>query len=400
MITNVKKERLLHTEQLATQKVEIAEYNRTLTEFAIRIRHLKQEIQDQDISILTEHLNLKHTNERLENLTQQCKRLAQQIKDKKVIIAENKEKIETISKLIEVAEDELHEQKKLYDNIQAEQKILNQQLTAHNGTLHKLYDEIHIQQSVLTKGEVAYQERMKQIVQTRKERDEVEQTLDGIRNEIERFDELKVQIGHVQRDIIQEKLRTKALLEEMKKSVNIHRWRLLKDTDTEAYDKIKQVHLLQRQIMRKSAKAEVKDSMIREREKLYEELRRVLARQPGREEQEKLQMFASTVKQKKGELRAMRDELKMYQARVYECKYDIEKINKDMELLKQEFFHLKMKGRRAAAAESMRKSAEAQLHNSDVVSQQPGLEEFYRENPQLLHSSKPPKELKSRLDHA
>jgi len=399
-LNSVKKERALYTEQLASQKGEMTEYNRTLGELSIRIRQLKQEIQDQDILILTEHLNMKHTKERLENLHQQCKRFTTLIAEKKKIIDEQKERITKVTKLIEVGEDEIHSQKKQYENVLGEQKLLNQQLTVKNGEVQKLHSQIHVQQSVLAKGEVAYQARMKEIVELRKQRDEIIVSLDEYRSEIEKFEELKMQIGQIQRDIIQEKLRTKALLDEMKKSVNIHRWRLLKDTDSEAYEKIKQVHALQQQIMRKSAKADSKDAMIRERERLYVELRRVLSRQPGKEAYKQLETYASALKQKRAKLKSMKSELKMYQARVYECKYDIEKINKDLELLKQEYFHRRMREtKEARIAEHERKRQEQMKETSDLPVPDSALEDFYRENPQLLHGSKPPEKADSDNAH-
>ncbi len=161
-----------------------------------------------------------------------------------------------------------------------------------------------------------------------------------------------------------------------------------------------------------------KDHAIQEKEKLYVDLRKVLARQPGPEAAEQIRIFALTLKEKKTKfevrkggrsrsvfpqtekivifccccwfcwffrffhrsmssrkarvgygacvsvsvsliicarfiygshcasrccwfvccLQAMTAELKMYQAKVYEYKYEIEKLNKDLELVKLSYF--------------------------------------------------------------
>jgi len=81
----------------------------------------------------------------------------------------------------------------------------------------------------------------------------------------------------------------------------------------------------------------------------------------------------------------MKSDLKMYQARVYECKYDIEKINKDMKLLKQEYFHARMQEQNIAT-----RAISDAVEKHQKESEEGPLEAFYRGNPELLHSSNPP----------
>uniref|UniRef100_A0A7S3Z1R3 Cilia- and flagella-associated protein 58 central coiled coil domain-containing protein n=1 Tax=Lotharella globosa TaxID=91324 RepID=A0A7S3Z1R3_9EUKA len=343
-LNQIKGERVLFTEQLGTQKGDMVELKLKFHDLTIRIKQTKGEIQDQDISILREHMNMKHTKERCKTLGDQIKRFTKLVKDRRATIEEQAAKIVKISKIIETAEDQLHEQKKQYDSILGEQKILNQQLTVKNDELAKLHSRLKVQHSVLKKGEDAYNDLMKQIVTLRHTRDGISIELPKYEKEIEDFKDLKQKIGQTQREIIQEKLRIKALFEEMNKAVNIHRWRILRDTDTEAYVKIEQVRRLQQQIMRKATQADKKEAMIREREKLYVELRRVLARQPGEKALEQLKVYEVSLKEKRSKLKSLNSELKMYQARVYECKYDIEKITKDLKVLKQEYFISKFKG--------------------------------------------------------
>lgn len=56
-----------------------------------------------------------------------------------------------------------------------------------------------------------------------------------------------------------------------------------------------------------------KDLLIQEKEKLYIELRSILARQPGPELQEQLGMYAKNLREKTRQMKAMASELSMYQ---------------------------------------------------------------------------------------
>ena len=68
-------------------------------------------------------------------------------------------------------------------------------------------------------------------------------------------------------------------------------------------------------------------------------LRKVLARQPGSETAEQLRLYAATLREKQGKHKQMSNELKMYQARVYEYKYELQKLDSDMKLVKLEYFN-------------------------------------------------------------
>jgi hypothetical protein len=128
------------------------------------------------------------------------------------------------------------------------------------------------------------------------------------------------------------------LSDELKKPINIHRWRRLMDTNTDTYGMITRVRGLQKQIISKSGQVETRDKEIQDKEKLYVDLRRVLARQPGSEAAEQLRLYAATLREKQGKFKQMKVELKMYQAKVYEYKHDLQKISQDLSLVKLEYF--------------------------------------------------------------
>lgn len=59
-----------------------------------------------------------------------------------------------------------------------------------------------------------------------------------------------------------------------------------------------------------------KDLLICEKEKLYMELKNILARQPGPEVSEQLTIYQANLKDKTKQMKAMASELNMYQAQV------------------------------------------------------------------------------------
>jgi hypothetical protein len=69
------------------------------------------------------------------------------------------------------------------------------------------------------------------------------------------------------------------------------------------YEQINKIHALQKRLIAKNEEVEEKELLIQEKEKLYIELNHVLARQPGPEVAEQLQVYNSTLKEKNKQIK-------------------------------------------------------------------------------------------------
>ena len=72
--------------------------------------------------------------------------------------------------------------------------------------------------------------------------------------------------------------------QELERPINIHRWRQLEGSNPKLYEMITKVQNLQKRLIAAHEEIVRRDALIREKEKLYAELRTILARQPGPEE--------------------------------------------------------------------------------------------------------------------
>lgn len=64
--------------------------------------------------------------------------------------------------------------------------------------------------------------------------------------------ELKNEIHNLQKELIEEKLKSKALAEELENPMNVHRWRKLEATDSETYDLMTKIQTLQKRLISKT----------------------------------------------------------------------------------------------------------------------------------------------------
>jgi chromosome segregation ATPase len=334
----VRSDRNLYRKTLIEQKNEMQEYKRKYSNLNMQIKQLKQEISDKDIGFVTEHLYLEHVKSDIAVLKEHNETSTKRTKEMDDILKNQSRQVRKLTTIIADADEEIRVQTKQYNAIVNEQRVLNQQLIKRNDELAVLYEQLKLQNSVLGKGSKHYEAKMTELRAAQASRDQLVNNMDEIMNDIGKYEELKSTIAHLEREMIQEQLKTRALSDELKKPINIHRWRRLMDTNTDTYGMITRVRGLQKQIISKSGQVETRDKEIQDKEKLYVDLRRVLARQPGSEAAEQLRLYAATLREKQGKFKQMKVELKMYQAKVYEYKHDLQKISQDLALVKLEYF--------------------------------------------------------------
>merc|ERR1712046_320249 len=129
------------------------------------------------------------------------------------------------------------------------------------------------------------------------------------RNQVVNIEALKKEIHHLNKELLQEQSKCKALQEELENPMNVHRWRKLEGSDPATYEMIQKVKMLQKRLIAKTEEVVEKDMLIQEKEKLYVQLKNILARQPGPEVREQLEMYEENLQAKKKQMRAMQSEL-------------------------------------------------------------------------------------------
>lgn len=180
--------------------------------------------------------------------------------------------------VITEAEQEKQKQRKDYEMVINERDILGTQLIKRNEELQVLYEKIKIQQSTLDKGEIYYQERIQEIFRIQNQISELKRLLIVSQNETACIPDLRREILLLQKELLEQQQKAKFLTDELDKPLNVHRWRKLECTDPETYELIQKIQSLQKRLIAKTEEVSEKDVLIQEKEKLYIELKNILAK--------------------------------------------------------------------------------------------------------------------------
>jgi hypothetical protein len=214
-------------------------------------------------------------------------------------------------------------------------------LIKRNEELALLYEKIKIQKSTLKKGEIYYQERVEDILNIQKQISELKRELIVSQNETACIPDLKREVYLLQKEYLEQQQKAKFLIDELEKPLNVHRWRKLESTDPETYELIQKIQSLQKRLIAKTEEVSEKDVLIQEKEKLYIELKNILAKQSGPEVAEKLQIYQQNLKERSKQLKDMVAELKNYQSQVNAYRFENERLDKQIMEVKGAYFSQK-----------------------------------------------------------
>eukprot|EP00742_Colponemidia_sp_Colp-10_P001279 GILJ01001378.1.p1 GENE.GILJ01001378.1~~GILJ01001378.1.p1 ORF type:complete len:869 (-),score=252.53 GILJ01001378.1:154-2760(-) len=346
----VRSDRNLYSKNLIESQDEIAEMKRKFKIMNHQIEQLKEEISAKDHALVKEHFDHHQVEKENENLNFQIQELKKQIQAVHEVANNQGAEMSKLKNIIAEAEKERQKQKTEYETVINERDILGTQLIRRNDELALLYEKIKIQQSTLAKGEVQYQERLQDIQVLKLKISDLKRELQIAKQQVSNINDLKREVYHLQRELLQERTKVKALSEELENPMNVHRWRKLEGSDPATYEMIQKIQTLQKRLIAKTEEVVEKDLLIQEKEKLYVELKNILARQPGPEVAEQLSIYQQNLKEKTRQMKAMASELNMYQAQVNEYKYEIERLARELQEVKRKYFEQKRRDQMAREA--------------------------------------------------
>ncbi|NXK31449.1 CFA58 protein, partial [Piprites chloris] len=336
-------ERSLYSKNLIEAKDEIADTRMKLKTSTRQLDQLKEELKDKDVALEKAHLDHQKSEEEKESLKTELVQMTKQALETKTFIENQEAKERKLLKIIAEADAERLKHKKEFDKVLGERHALATELIRRNDEVALLYEKIKIQQAILNRGEGEYRQRMEDIRILKMEIKKLRCEKGILGKSVANVEELRFEVNHMQKELLKEQARCKILEEELQKPLKVHRWRKLEASDPTTYELIQKVHRLQKRLISKTSEVIEKEFLLQEKEKLYVELRQVLARQPGPEATEQLQHYQHNLQEKTKQLKVLSAELKMCETQSKEYKREIERLNNELNNVKKKYLAQKRK---------------------------------------------------------
>ncbi|KAF7241720.1 cilia- and flagella-associated protein 58 [Paragonimus skrjabini miyazakii] len=355
----VRSDRNLYSKNLIEAQDDIAEMKRKLKILSHQIDQLKDDIATKEATLVKENLDRQRVEKEKEQLTKELQRMRVQATENRAYIEAQEAEESKLLKIVAEAEQERLKEKKEHEQVISERDILGSQLVRRNDELALLYEKIRIQQSILSKGERQYNQRLRDLNLLKQEVRKLRREKAVLQCTASKVEDLKTEVHRVQRELVRERTRAKALEEELQNPVNVHRWRKLEvrfncngQLNNQCMNNSNTLYPMDRSttltvgansVCYQSKTEEVveKELLIQEKEKLYVELKHILARQPGPEVAEQLNIYQMMIKEKTKQIKSMAAEMNLYENQIVQYKGELDILNRELQDLKKKYFSQK-----------------------------------------------------------
>jgi chromosome segregation ATPase len=341
MYESVRNERNSYSKTLVESQDELAEVRRKFKIMEHQTEQLKEEIGAKDAALVKESFEHQKVEKRNEQQEQRISRADKLLKANDDVIHKQDAEIQRLASMIRRTDEEALTQRKEYDQVINERDILGTQLIRRNDELALLYEKLNIMAATLRTGEGQYNARLNDIRLLRIKVRDLQRELALANSSNHGVEDIRRELFTTTRELLSEKIKVKALSGELENPLNVHRWRKLEGSDPATYEMVQKVQTLQKRLIAKTEEVVERDQLLVEKDKLYNEVKTMLARQPGPEVAEQLTVYQANLRKKSRQLKSMASELNMYQSQADEFKHEVERLSRELQDTKRKFYESK-----------------------------------------------------------
>merc|ERR1712226_982086 len=319
-------------------RTEMAEGKQDMQTKLTEVEQLKSEVER--LGGLVRHEDkqahaIEHFNFTLRDIIQQEQDLNKAIKETCVNQSEDYHKM--IRTMGETQFEKTRQEGELA-KVVTERNLLDKQIINRDLELKGLYEKLKLQTSVMGKGEKSYVEKEREANEAKMRVKELIQERNMLRRKGDGVKSIRDQIEATRRELTRNRHACRVLEDEVEIPVNVHRWRALQGSDPSTYALIEKLQSLNQRYLRVCSENAEKQALLHLQEKMYVEMKNAVTKQPGPEVSEQLSVYQSVLKEKAKQLKAMRDECKMFERQEEEYKVEIQSLVRELQQVKKKFF--------------------------------------------------------------
>jgi chromosome segregation ATPase len=295
---NVRGDRNIYSKSLGETEDEIAEVSKRLKVVAQQIDQLKDELEVKDKVTNHEVIRTKELTKSLQLL----ERKNEALRIKKETTEEDiKNLISEMSKLKFMkinTDNELKSIQSVYNHVVSERDVLGTELIQRNDEIALVYERIAIQEAALKNGQIeltklSNEDRMLSIVMK-----DLAREMNLYNKKLKDIVQYREKIEDLNGKLLEEKLKVKALSEELENPQNLNRWRSVGNMDLDDYDLLMKVQGVQKKLIQITQELISKGYMINNNSQTIVNLKEMAEKNPGINEARKLGMLQRSIRLK------------------------------------------------------------------------------------------------------
>lgn len=341
---SVKTEVNLINEQTPQIKDGISDIKRFVGYTQRQLTQLKQNIGKTEESVIREHFHHFHVEKENVGLQEDIRKVKQMITDCESKSQHNQI---TIQNLVQVtAQKELDSQsvKKQHIDVLNERDSLGTQLVQTTNQIHQLNQDIQVYLSEIQSRNKSHQTHLSDYNSLQSKCEQLSKTKQYHQNNhLPKLKALQNTLIQYETSLRNQKGKNKALQEELKRPINVHKWRRLEHTDPKKFNHVNKIQKLQKELIETSNEILRNDKEIYEQESKYLELKQKLDRIPNSNVLDTFNQAKREYCESQKKFKEMKLEVDIYKAQVLGLEQDIERLEEDFQALSDEWVDTQIK---------------------------------------------------------
>lgn len=352
MQTNVNQVQQLFEDARAERNVFQRDLEQSKKEAVIkneRLRNAIMEVEQLRSDLQTKSLELIHFKKRIEKLEKERQSLQAQLQHVRNQLQQTKDELQAskvlngqLRKTIQEDEVNINKLRKCKDSLLQEKDIIGTQLVRRNDEINVLKEKITIQQLALDRGESQYGKRLDDIRLLKVEIQNLTSKCDVLTRDAVNTADMRQEVLQLNRALTQERVKVKALEDEMLTPTNVHRWRQLLGNDPDKLELLEKTTALQKLLLEKTAEATDRDRMMDQYKKLFASMKAFIENTPVKAhtkvELNKTKQDLSNMTKK---MKALAAELRVTEELLQARDCLIEQLKQEVDQMKNELFVLR-----------------------------------------------------------
>lgn len=314
----VQSDRKLHAKLLIDSQGEIGEMKRKLKIMNFQINGFKEEVNSKDVVMARESGELVKLAKDADLIRDELKTLKSQTELASAYIKSQLTEELKLDRFVKEVAVEQTRQTEAVRIVGDEREGILGLVRERDSELSGVYDRIKTQNQALRRDEDGYRDTLRRIRNLRL-------AISEKRGGVAEMGSDEGEVGRLRRDIVkfeslvlEGRMQVTALEDELRRPINVHRWRTLEGTHPQLSAALALLHTLQKTLIANNKKEKGREAAISIKEGLYLHMKNELARQTGMEGRNQVEEFEKVVRGKGIQLGHMETELNMYKAQVQE----------------------------------------------------------------------------------
>ncbi|MES1908949.1 MAG: hypothetical protein MHM6MM_001781 [Cercozoa sp. M6MM] len=341
MYESLRAERNTLASMCSATKDEVAELRQAQQVMSYQVTQLKDEVREKNKALIASHFERKELEAKAQATRALLSKKQALVLQSDSLLASQDAEVRALRKTLSAAEKAQRAQKRVFDRVVDERDIVGAQLVRRQDEMILIEERCKRQQTALVQGEEEYSDRIEEVRHLQLSVRDLTRKLDVEKSKTAALEILKRETHVLQKRLLAEQTKLRALSEELENPINVHRWRQLADTSPSQLELLHKVQALQKRLAIKTEQCVELQEQVQDKQRQYDETKQQLSRMPGVDVVEQLNAQTQLVKEKTRQMRSLTAELNMLRAQCDEYKCEMRRMTHDMQELKRKYYAAK-----------------------------------------------------------